>query len=240
MVNNKAITGGDKTLFVVFFRTLIIYFVIIVCLRIMGKRQLGELQPSEFVIAILISNIATLSIEDTDIPLIGAVVPIITLMSAEVILSFITLKSGKAQTIVTGSPVAIIRNGNIDQKSMRELRFSIEDLMSQLRISGIFDIKDVSWAIVETNGQLSVYPKAGSQPLTLKTAADPKSAKSHPPMVLISDGILCSKALSACNLTEKWLHNVLKDEGVEEKDVFLMTCDSSADYFLVRKDDNRK
>ena len=106
----------------------------------MGKRQLGELQPSEFVIAILISNIATLSIEDTDIPLIGAVVPIITLMSAEVILSYITLKSGKAQVIVTGNPVVIIRNGNIDQQNMRNLRFSIEDLMSQLRINGIFDI----------------------------------------------------------------------------------------------------
>ena len=129
-------------MFVVFFRTLIIYFVIIVCLRIMGKRQLGELQPSEFVIAILISNIATLSIEDTDIPLIGAVVPIITLMSAEVILSFITLKSGKAQVLVSGNPVMIIRDGKIDQKSMRDLRFSIEDLMSQLRINGIFDIQE--------------------------------------------------------------------------------------------------
>ena len=131
-------------MFVVFFRTLIIYFIIIVCLRIMGKRQLGELQPSEFVIAILISNIATLSIEDTDIPLAGAVVPIITLMSAEVLLSFITLKSSKAQVLVTGNPVVIIRNGNIDQKSMRDLRFSIEDLMSQLRISGTFDIDDVA------------------------------------------------------------------------------------------------
>ena len=108
----------------------------------MGKRQLGELQPSEFVIAILISNIATLSIEDTDIPLLGAVVPIITLMSAEVILSYITLKSGKAQIMVTGNPVVVIRNGNIDQKSMRELRFSIEDLMSQLRINGIFDVQE--------------------------------------------------------------------------------------------------
>ena len=130
-------------MFIVFFRTLIIYVIIIVCLRIMGKRQLGELQPSEFVIAILISNIATLSIEDTDIPLLGAVVPIITLMSSEVILSYITLKSGKAQIMVTGNPVPVIRNGSIDQKSMRDLRFSIEDLMSQLRINGIFDVQEV-------------------------------------------------------------------------------------------------
>ena len=226
-------------MFIVFFRTLIIYFVIIVCLRIMGKRQLGELQPSEFVIAILISNIATLSIEDTDIPLTGAVVPIITLMSAEVILSFITLKSGKAQTIVTGNPVAIIRNGNIDQKSMRELRFSIEDLMSQLRINGVFDIEDVSFAIVETNGQLTVYLKPEVQPLTPKTASDPKSSKSIPPSVLISDGVLCSKALTDCNLTKKWLEGVLKKENLSEKEVFLMTCDPCAKYHIVKKESEK-
>ncbi|MBQ7938171.1 MAG: DUF421 domain-containing protein [Oscillospiraceae bacterium] len=226
-------------MFIVFFRTLIIYFVIIVCLRIMGKRQLGELQPSEFVIAILISNIATLSIEDTDIPLTGAVVPIITLMSAEVILSFITLKSGKAQTIVTGNPIAIIRNGNIDQKSMRELRFSIEDLMSQLRINGVFDIEDVSFAIVETNGQLTVYLKPEAQPLTPKTASDPKSSKSIPPSVLISDGVLCSKALTDCNLTRKWLEGVLKKENLSEKEVFLMTCDPCAKYHIVKKESEK-
>lgn len=205
----------------------------------MGKRQLGELQPSEFVIAILISNIATLSIEDTDIPLTGAVVPIITLMSAEVILSFITLKSGKAQTIVTGNPVAIIRNGNIDQKSMRELRFSIEDLMSQLRINGVFDIEDVSFAIVETNGQLTVYLKPEAQPLTPKTASDPESSKSIPPSVLISDGVLCSKALTDCNLTKKWLEGVLKKENLSEKDVFLMTCDPCAKYHIVKKESEK-
>ncbi|MBP1569518.1 MAG: DUF421 domain-containing protein [Oscillospiraceae bacterium] len=225
-------------MFVVFFRTLIIYFVIIVCLRVMGKRQLGELQPSEFVIAILISNIATLSIEDTDIPLIGAVVPIITLMSAEVILSFITLKSGKAQVIVTGNPVAIIRNGNIDQKSMRDLRFSIEDLMSQLRINGFFDIREVSWAIVETNGQLTVFPKANFRPLSPDSLFEPKKQNNVPPMVLISDGELCSKILKECNLTEKWLEGVLKKEKLSPKEIFLMTCDPSADYYIVKREKN--
>lgn len=223
-------------MFIVFFRTLIIYFVIIVCLRIMGKRQLGELQPSEFVIAILISNIATLSIEDPDIPLIGAIVPIITLMSAEVVLSFITLKSGKAQVLVSGNPVMIIRNGKIDQGSMRDLRFSIEDLMSQLRINGIFDIQDVAWAIVETNGQLTVYPKFEAQPITPKAVADPASGSDTPPMVLISDGVLCSKTLSACNLTKKWYEGVLKKENLSEKDIFLMTCDPSAKYYIVKKE----
>ncbi len=223
-------------MFIVFFRTLIIYFIIIVCLRVMGKRQLGELQPSEFVIAILISNIATLSIEDTNIPLTGAVVPIITLMSAEVILSYITLKSGKAQVLVTGNPVVIIRNGNIDQKSMRDLRFSIEDLMSQLRINGIFDIEDVSFAIVETNGQLTVYQKPEAQPLTPKSAADPKSVCPAPPTVLISDGVLCTDALRCCGLKERWLNNVLEKENITVPEIFLMTCDPSANYYIVKKE----
>ncbi len=206
----------------------------------MGKRQLGELQPSEFVIAILISNIATLSIEDTDIPLIGAVVPIITLMSAEVILSYITLKSGKAQVIVTGNPVVIIRNGNIDQQSMRDLRFSIEDLMSQLRINGVFDINEVAWAIVETNGMLTVYPKSRNRPLTPESLYDPENQTDTPPMVLISDGVLCSKTLSACNLTEKWLCGVLKKENLSEKDIFLMTCDPTAKYSIVKKEQKKQ
>ena len=224
-------------MFVVLFRTLIIYFVIIVCLRIMGKRQLGELQPSEFVIAILISNIATLSIEDTDVPLIGAVVPIIILMSAEVILSYITLKNSKAQEVVTGHPVTVISNGNINQKSMRELRFSIEDLMSQLRINGIFDIREVAWAIVETNGQLTVYPKFEARPLTPDAVFSPEtSACDTPPMVLISDGELNPKVLEICNLSERWLKNVLKENDASVENVFLMTCDPTARYYLVKKE----
>lgn len=224
-------------MFIVFFRTIIIYIIIIVCLRIMGKRQLGEFQPSEFVIAILISNIATLSIEDTDIPLLGAIVPIITLMSSEVILSYITLKSGKAQTMVTGNPVVVIKNGSIDQKNMRELRFSIEDLMSQLRINGIFDVQEVAWAIVETNGRLTVYPKFKARPLTPEALVCPQSQRCEtPPMVLISDGVLMPAVLEACNLSKKWLHGVLKEKGIEQKDIFLMTCDPTAKYYIVKKE----
>ncbi len=203
----------------------------------MGKRQLGELQPSEFVIAILVSNIATLSIEDTDIPLLGAVVPIIVLMSAEVILSYITLKSTKLQAAVTGHPVVVISNGNINQTNMRDLRFSIEDLMSQLRINGIFDIREVAWAIVETNGQLTVYPKFESRPLTPDAIFSPEtSASDTPPMVLISDGVLMPTVLEICNLTERWLNNVLEENKASVENVFLMTCDPSAQYYLVKKE----
>ena len=226
-------------MFIVFFRTIIIYFIIIICLRIMGKRQLGELQPSEFVIAILISNIATLSIEDTDVPLLGAIVPIITLMSSEVILSYITLKNKKVQKMVTGNPVVVIRDGKIDQKSMRNLRFSIDDLMSQLRINGVFDIREVSWAIVETNGQLTVYQKFASRPLTPDAIFSPSPNECDtPPMVIISDGTVLEKSLKNCNLTKKWLDNVLEENKIAIKDIFLMTSDPTAKYYIVKKEDD--
>ena len=111
--------------------------------------------------------------------------------------------------------------------------------MSQLRINGVFDIEDVSFAIVETNGQLTVYLKPEAQPLTPKTASDPKSSKSIPPSVLISDGVLCSKALTDCNLTKKWLEGVLKKENLSEKEVFLMTCDPCAKYHIVKKESEK-
>src|SRR5699024_4709883 len=125
---------------------------IVFSLRIMGKRQLGELQPSELVATILVSNIATLPIEDTNIPLLAGIVPILTLVSFEVILSSITLKSRMARKIVSGNPVIVIRDGRIDQKQMRSIRFSIDDLMEELRTNSIFDIRDVAFAIVETTG----------------------------------------------------------------------------------------
>jgi len=228
-------------MYIVLFRTIIIYVLIIICLRIMGKRQLGELQPSEFVIAILISNIATISIEDTDIPLLSAIVPIVTLMSSEVLLSAVAMKSNKAQVVISGNPVVIIRNGTIDQARMRELRFSIEDLMSQLRINGIFDIREVGWAIVETNGKLTVYPKYYARPVTAEMLALPAKANENtPPLVVISDGVLMPETLEICGLGQAWLDRVLKENQVTPEKVFLMTCDSSETYYLVKKETDPK
>lgn len=146
-------------------------------------------------------------------------------------MSYITLKSGKAQIMVTGNPVPVIRNGSIDQKSMRDLRFSIEDLMSQLRINGIFDVQEVAWAIVETNGKLTVYPKFKARPLTPEALVSPETQQCDtPPMVLISDGTVKPAVLEACNLTAKWLSGVLSENALTEKEIFLMTCDPTAKY----------
>src|SRR5699024_8728940 len=140
---------------------------------------------------ILVSNIATMSIEDTNVPLLSGIIPILTLVSFDVIISAITLKFVKARRMISGRPRVIIRDGKIDQKELHELRFSIDDMMEQLRANNIFDIRDVAFAIVETTGQLTVYQKFSAQPVTAKmlglqgTAAD-----DAPPVVVISDGMV--------------------------------------------------
>lgn len=224
-----------------FLRTIILYFVIVFSLRIMGKRHLGELQPSEFVVAIMISNIATLPIEDTNIPLVAGIVPILTLVSFEVIISSIGLKCKTVRKLVSGNPIIIIRDGVIDQKKMRELRYSIDDLIEQLRSKDIFDISEVAYAIVETNGQLSVFQK---YPYRITTNEDlnipePRCADS-PPMVLISDGELIEDTLNYCNLRKEWLEKTLREQGVEQKDIFIMTCNRAANYHLVLREKKKK
>lgn len=224
-----------------FLRTLILYVIIIFSLRIMGKRHLGELQPSEFVVAIMISNIATLPIEDTNIPLLAGIVPILALVSFEVIISSLGLKYKAVRKLVCGNPIIIIRDGVLDQKKMRELRYSIDDLMEQLRGKDVFDIADVAYAIVETTGQLSVFEKFAAR----KTInGDIKLAGTMcddcPPMVLISDGELIADTLNYCNLRLAWLKKTLEHEGIQQKDVFLMTCDRSAKYHLVMRDGKKK
>ena len=144
---------------IVLIRTIILYFIIVLGTRIMGKRQLGELQPSDLVITILISNIATLPIEETEIPLVTGIIPILTLVCFEVFSSALSLKSPLARRLISGRPIVIIQNGRLNQKEMRDLRFSLDDLMEQLRGSGIFDLSEVQLAIVETTGKLSIYQK---------------------------------------------------------------------------------
>lgn len=225
----------------IFMKTTILYVLIVFGLRMMGKRQLGELQPSEFVATILISNIATLPIEDVDIPLLAGILPIVTLVCFEVVMSAISLKSMKARKFFSGSPRMVVQDGNIDQGALRDLRYSIDDLMEQLRQNSIFDISEVAFAVVETTGKLSVYQKFGARPVTGDTLSlSPQGQSNAPPVVMISDGVFIEQALSYCNLRREWLDKVLKEEGVGVHDVFLLTCDRAATYHLVRKEKKEK
>ena len=149
---------------VIIIRTLILYIAVIFSVRFMGKRQIGQLQPSELVITILISNIATLSLEDPDTPLLTGLAPILFLISIDVIVSVLTMNSPGFRRFISGSPQIIIRDGILDHDKLRTLRISYDDLIEALRIINIFDISEVQFAVVETNGQISAYQKQPYRP----------------------------------------------------------------------------
>lgn len=220
---------------VVFFRAVILYILIMFCIRMMGKRQLGELQPSELVITILISNIASLPIEDTGIPLILGAIPVLVLVSCEIFISNISLKSKKFRKFVSGSPMIVIHDGVIDQLQLRKLRFSIDDLMESLRQANIFDIRDVEYAVVETTGKVSILQKFHAQNTTPKMLGIKGGKDQTPPVVVVSDGIIINDAMKACGIDEKFVYSILDKHRCTLKQAFLMTCDQKRDIHFVKK-----
>ncbi len=219
---------------IVFFRAIILYALVIFSIRLMGKRQIGELQPSELVITILVSNIATLPIEDTTIPMATGIIPMLTLVSLDVIMSALTLRSRKLRQIVSGSPKVIISNGVIDQKQMRKLRYSVDDLMESLHDYNIFDIKEVQYAIVETTGKISVMQKNDYKPVSPSDIELYRQSK-NPPQILIDDGVVMHGAIEFLGLDMKFLHELLSKHNAEISDVFLLSCDEDKNYKLIKK-----
>lgn len=218
---------------IVFFRAIILYIIIMFSLRLMGKRQLGELQPSELVVTILISNIASLPIENTEIPMILGAIPVLALVFFELIVSNVSLQSKRFRGFISGKPIIIIRNGEINQKQLRKLRFSIDDLMESLRQASVFDVRDVDYAIVETTGKVSILQKFQAQNVTAKMMKI-SGQDATPPAVIISDGQIILSAVKACNLERKWIDDTLKLNDVTVKKVFLMTATNKKDYHIVK------
>ncbi len=218
---------------VVFIRAVLLYLLVIFGMRLMGKRQLGELQPSELVTTILISNIAALPIEDPNIPMILGVVPILALVIFEFTVSTISLKSRKIRQFFSGNPVVIIKDGEINQKQLKKLRFSIDDLMEALRGNGIFNIQDVHYAIVETNGQISVMEKFSAQTVTAQMMKL-KGKDEKPPLVIISDGQVIKSSLPIYGFSLDWLDQKLNARKLDAKDIFLMTVDEKGNDYIVK------
>ncbi len=223
----------------VFIRGMILYVLVIFSVRLMGKRQIGDLSPAELVITILISNIATLSIEDVSVPLFTGIIPILTLVCLDVLVSYISLKSRKIRHIISGKPKIVISNGVIDQNQLKTLRYTVDDLMSSLRTQGIFDITEVQYAVVETTGAISAYLKADRLPLTPKTLAQPETA-SDPPQAIISDGDFIKSAESRLDLNEQEVLKELKRKHLETGDVFLCTVDSQGKLYIIEKQKGNK
>jgi uncharacterized membrane protein YcaP (DUF421 family) len=221
-----------------FIRTIILYVIVVTAVRVMGKRQIGELQPSELVVAILISELAAIPMQETGIPLPSGVIPILTLISCEIILSTITLLSTKARKLITGQPSILIMNGIIDQKEMRRLRFTIDDLMEELRIGGYRSISEVAFAVVETNGKLSIFPTCQNTPVTAGMM-NLTCEESGLPLTLVSDGSICHENLKKSGKNKTWLDNQLKDQKLKPEEVFLMTVDSTNATVIIPKQRDR-
>ena len=220
---------------VVFIRAIILYMLLVFSVRLMGKRQIGELQPSELAVTILISNIATLPVEDTGIPLLTGIIPIITLASLDVIMSWLAINSRGVRRVMSGTPAIIIQDGKLDQKQMREIRFTIDDLMESLRGQGIFDISQVQFAMVETTGNLSVYQKYQYRNVT-NSDMELKGKSINPPEGVIADGKADGDAMIRLAVSIEWIERTLKKEKTAIKDVFLMTVDSDRNYSVIRKE----
>lgn len=215
-----------------FVRTIILYILVVFALRVMGKRQIGELQPSELVVAIMISDLATTPVSDINIPLLAGVIPILTLLVFEVVTSFANLKSEGFRNFLSGKPTVVIKNGVISQLELKKLRFSIEDLLEQLRLKGIFSISDVYMAILETNGELTVVEKSSKKPVTAEDL-NLTVKQERIPLVIISDGKLRKEHLKESGFDEKWVMDTIKEYNIEKiEDVFIFSIDDDHKYTL--------
>lgn len=217
-------------------RTLILYSIVVLSMRIMGKRQIGEMQPSELVVAIMISDLASVPMQSIDIPLLSGIIPVLTLIVAEVLMSFVSLKSRPLRRVITGEPSIIIYNGHVNEQELEKLRFNTNDLLEQLRISGYPNIADVEVAVLETNGQLSIIPKAYARTVTVEDLDLKTPKRECLPYMLISDGELNRTELSRSGKTEEWLQKTLKKRGISSySEIFIASLDFEDGLFLQKK-----
>ena len=216
-------------------RALLLYIIIIFAVRMMGKRQISEMQTSELVITLLMSNIASIPMQDTEQSMLSGIVPIMVLLVCEITISYLMLKKSGIRRLICGKPVIVINDGTIDQQAMKELRISTEDLFEQLRQKDIFDISQVAYAILETNGKMSVFKKSLYESVTAKDI-DIEKEESILQVAVISDGEIAKSSLKICGLGTNWLDETLKNENISLKDVFLMTADKYKNYTIIKKE----
>lgn len=216
-------------------RTLIMYFIIITAIRLMGKRQIGDLQPSDLVVTILISEIAAIPIQDTEIPIIYGILATATLVILEVLTSIIAMKSINFRRIIYGRSAVIIENGTIDQKMLKKLRITVPDLMEVLRNQEVFDINEIAFAILETNGQMSVLLKPQFQTASVSDV-NGQCQPTTMPCLIVSDGKLLTKAMEKYNITKEKVNNEIKKQNLKLNDIFLMTVDQDGKTTIVQKE----
>ena len=223
--------GQEEAMFTALIRTVILYILIIAGVRLMGKRQVGELEPSELVLSLLIADLASVPMQDLGIPLHAGVVPILALLSLTMILSVLTMKSIRFRTLMCGRPSIVVRDGKVDQGEMRRNRLTVDELLEELRGQGYTDLAGVKYGILETNGRLSVLPYAEQRPATARQLGL-ESRETGLPVVIISDGRILQD-----NLKRRGLDKQLAEHGYPDfRDVFLLTVDEAGGVYFVPRE----
>jgi uncharacterized membrane protein YcaP (DUF421 family) len=208
-----------------FLRTMFLYLILIASVRLMGKRQVGQMEPSEFVVTMLVANLASIPMQDEGIPLFSGLVPILTVLGAELVLSVACMGSIRLRRMFCGKPVILIENGRILQDNLRRTRITLDELTGHLRLKDVLDLRTVQFAILETNGDLSVFLYPAERPATAREAKV-EVQKQALPVTIIDDGKLIKKNLPVAKKDEKWVQKVLKSHHSTLKDTFLLTVDN--------------
>ena len=226
-------------MFVVLIRTIILYLLIIVGLRLLGKRQLGELEPTELTLTLIIADLASVPMQDNGIPLLAGLIPIIVLLCLATILSVLSVKSIGFRTLLCGRPSVVVADGVIAERELRRNRLTVDELLEELRIQGYSDLTNIKFAVLETNGQLSVLLRASQLPVTAAQMKI-KPKETGLPVIVISDGRLLSRTLDEQGRSEKWLYRQLASHGLTSpKQVFLLTVDQLGNTYCVPKEETK-
>ena len=218
-----------------YIRTVILYLLLIVVIRLMGKRQIGQMEPSEFVVTMLVANLASIPMQEGGIPLFTGVVPILTVLGLELILSALSLKSIRFRKLLCGKPVILIENGNILQNNLRKTRVTIDELTGHLREKDVLDLRAVQYAILETNGNLSVFPYPKEKPASARDAGV-QAQKQYLPITVVSDGKLLQENLIKAKKDTRWVQRVLREQQAQLRDTWLLTVDGSDHIYFCRKE----
>lgn len=216
-------------------RSIIVYAIVLFAVRLMGKRQIGDMQPFELVVTLIIADLACIPMSDMSIPIVFGIVPLLALVVMHHFLTFLNRKSVTIRKIINGKPIIVIDEKGIDYEALKKLNMTLNDLTEGLRACDCFDIKDVAYAIVETNGNISVLLKSSKSPATnedLKNEVDEVKIN----LILVNDGKISYENLKFLNLKEDFIKNILKEENIKDvKDVLILTCNEEGEIYFQQK-----
>ena len=218
-----------------YMRTIFLYLVLIFAVRFMGKRQIGEMEPTEFVVTMLLANLASIPMQDGAIPLYSGLVPILTVLGVELVISGLIMHSVMLRKFFCGKPVILIDNGKINQQNLRRTRVTLDELTGHLREKDVLDIRTVQYAILETDGNLSVFPFPKEKPAIAKDAGIQAKAQ-YLPITVVEDGYLSKDNLRIAGKDETWLKKVLMQHNAQTTDTLLLTVDAADNVVWLGKE----